>query len=419
MVSTTGSSENEESECYICYRMTSRKCSLCNRGRYCSEGCQDQRSGLHLFTCTKRSLTSADYLFQSIVGDVVPDDEDVREKFGFNQLTSFADQCKLGGLYKGLTLSDRITPEDVHKWQVEGTLVANIKEYYYQIPEKFRGGYFPWFLKHTHILERTVSREQATKKVIATFFDQAKPYLDSEDQNKNPKELKPDAKVHCYHMLAMVLNMRYPHPNDENWYRFGFCTCRGEGAESRLAGLYLELLVGEGDKLFDDVPTAHPNLPLQALQERHNFQPATFTEFWQAYQSGTLIQLMDSKLLLRKDFRSDFPFLEAFLSIPPAVVGGPPYPSVWKLKQFVAIGDPAAGHPPIAAPQCDYGFGNCQTFEEVCILMEIYKRLLQHENVDPLELHKACLAGKLFAFAQKYDKMDEDHRRLMKNVYPL
>lgn len=124
---------------------------------------------------------------------------------------------------------------------------------------------------------------------------------------------------------------------------------------------------------------------------------------------------MDSTLL-RKDFRSDLPFLEAFLSIPFAVGG--PYPSVWRLKQFVAIGDPAE-HPPIAALQWDYGFGNCQTFEEVCILMEIYKRLLQHRDVDPLELHKACLAGKLFAFAQKYHKMEEDHRRLMKNGYRL
>jgi len=55
--------------------------------------------------------------------------------------------------------------------------------------------------------------------------------------------------------------------------------------------------------------------------------------------------------------------------------------------------------------------------EETCILMELYKRLLMKAN--PLELHKACLAGKLFEFAGKFDKMDEDHRRLMKNFYPL
>ena len=51
--------------------------------------------------------------------------------------------------------------------------------------------------------------------------------------------------------------------------------------------------------------------------------------------------------------------------------------------------------------------------------MEIFKRLLEQNAVDPLELHQACLAGRLFAFAQKYHKMNEDHRRLMKNSYPL
>lgn len=130
--------------------MTSRKCSVCDRDLYCSKYCQDRRSGPRLFTCTKRPLTSADYLFRCIGQDVLPDDEDVRESFGFNQLTSFADQCKLLGLYKGLYLSDRITAEDIHKWQVEGTLLASIKDFYYQIPETHRGGYFPWFLKHTH-----------------------------------------------------------------------------------------------------------------------------------------------------------------------------------------------------------------------------------------------------------------------------
>ena len=144
-------------------------------------------NGRHLFACTKRPLTSADDLFRCIVEDVLPDDEHVCERFGFNQLTSFADQCKPLGLYKGLFLSDRITEEDIHKWQVEGSLVSNIKEFYYQIPETCRGGYFPWFLKNTHILEKTMTSKEATKNIVATFYDQAKSYLDSEDQHKNPK----------------------------------------------------------------------------------------------------------------------------------------------------------------------------------------------------------------------------------------
>jgi hypothetical protein len=49
--------------------------------------------------------------------------------------------------------------------------------------------------------------------------------------------------------------------------------------------------------------------------------------------------------------------------------------------------------------------------------MEIYKRLLL--KATPLDLHEAYLEGKLFEFAQRFHNMDEEHRRLMKNFYPL
>jgi hypothetical protein len=65
----------------------------------------------------------------------------------------------------------------------------------------------------------------------------------------------------------------------------------------------------------------------------------------------------------------------------------------------------------------DYGFMNCGTLEETCILMEIYKRLLL--KAAPVDLHKACLEGKLFEFAQRFHSMDEEHRILMKNSYSL
>ena len=49
--------------------------------------------------------------------------------------------------------------------------------------------------------------------------------------------------------------------------------------------------------------------------------------------------------------------------------------------------------------------------------MEIYKRLLL--KASPLDLHEACLSGKLFEFAQKFHKMEDSHMKLMKNIYPL
>ncbi|TGO12410.1 hypothetical protein BTUL_0089g00470 [Botrytis tulipae] len=110
--------------------------------------------------------------------------------------------------------------------------------------------------------------------------------------------------------------------------------------------------------------------------------------------------------------RLEFKFLQWFLSLSPSR----PQASVWSLKQFVAIDDPAE-FPPNETLKVDYGFMNCQTFEETCIPLEIYKRLLR--EADPVELHEDCLAGRLFEFAEAYHHMDEGHRMLMRNPYPL
>jgi hypothetical protein len=390
-------------ECFSCPQLTDRRCSICNKDFFCSESCEEKRSGSHLFLCTGRPLTSADYLYKNIGEDTLPDDEDVLADFGFNQLDSFADRSKLLGLYKGLYLSE-VRAEDLHRWQVEGSIVANVNRIFSQIPEQCRGGYFQWFSKHTHILERPLRQEEVIERTVANFYNQARLYLDSEDQDKQPNELQPEAKARCYQLLATTLHMAHPHPTETNWFNFGFCTCGNEWEEGRLGGLYQGLLLG--DVLFDDVLKAG----VYANLVKTRLQTASFTEFWRAYESGTLIQLMDSKGL--KEMRSQFPFLEGFFAVPPCG----PHPSVWSLKQFTVINDPVE-FPPIQALKVDYGFMNCRNFEETCTLMEIYKRLLLAAG--PLELHKACLAGKLFQFAERYHKMDDGYRRLMENIYPL
>jgi hypothetical protein len=148
------------------------------------------------------------------------------------------------------------------------------------------------------------------------------------------------------------------------------CTCRGEREEGELGGLYQRLLIG--DKLYE-VLRVNGIPMMQTLPRCLRAKNATFEEFWLAYQSGTLIQLIDSKGL--KDESSRFAFLEAFFSV--SYRGT--HPSVGSLKQF---------YPGQLAVNMDYGFINCQTFEETCILLEPYKRLLRVAN--PLELHKAC-----------------------------
>ena len=390
-------------ECSVCSRQTSRKCSICNKDAFCRASCEEKRSNYHIFTCSKRSLTTADYLYRDLADDRIPDDEDVRADFGFKNLLSFNDQSNLLGLYQGLRLSREITVEDVHKWQVEGSLVANIKEYFYAMPKECRGGYFPWFLDNTHILDRSLATSPDEGKLRSMFFDKAKPYLDEEERQKDVKDLEPEAKRHAYIFLASSLNAASPNPTEANWINFSFCTCNCERQEGMLCGLYQKLLYGCGQGSQDFPERYWP-------EHLSNSKTTSFTEFWQAFESGSLIQLMDAKGL--KSDRMQFPHLETCLSIPSAMA----QPSVWSLKQFLAVDNPA-DFPPCPAVSHDYGFRNCQTFEEVCILMEIYKRLLI--KADPLELHTACSAGQLFEFAAKFDKMDEAHRRLMRNLRAL
>ncbi|KAL3423505.1 hypothetical protein PVAG01_05252 [Phlyctema vagabunda] len=387
-------------ECSGCSRMTSRTCSVCGKGHFCSQSCEDKRSGFHLFTCTKRPITTADILYEDIADDKLPDSEDVLRDYGFNYFTSFADRSKLLGLYKGIWYSDEITAEDLHRWRVEGSLLAHIKEYFYSIPERYRGGYFPWFLNHTDCLDEPLTSQSANDKLVATFFDKAKSYLDVEDRNKELHQLEPEAKMLSYGMLACCTHAAHPNPIEQNWYNFGFCTCKDESSERSLGGLYQQLLLG--DSLFED--TLGRLLPSH-LKVKNT---ATFTEFWRAFESGSLISLMDSKGL--KSPRHAFPHLEGFLSVSRRGL----QPTVWRLKQYLAIDDPAEHEPPRPV-WADYGFMNCRDFEETCILMEIYKRLLI--KADPLDLHAACLKGNLFDFAQGFHKMNEKHRRLMRNFY--
>ena len=236
----------------------------------------------------------------------MPQDEDVLEDFGFNNVLFGGDMAYLLGVYGGLYLSGKFSAEDIHEWRIGCILVDKIKKFYYSIAENSRGQYFPWFLKNSHVLERPMTKDEGQQKLIATFDDKARPYLDIEDCNQTARDLKPEAKKTSYYLLAEILLRISPNPIERNWYSFGFVACRGQDEESMLVDLY-QLLLTQSDGSF--------------FYEFHNIrrgviQPATFTQFWKAYEAGTLIQLMDSKGL--KELRSRLPFLEDFLSVPPA-----------------------------------------------------------------------------------------------------
>ena len=102
----------------------------------------------------------------------MPEDEEVLKDFGFDALGGYADKTKLLELYQGPLLFGS-PGKDIHRWQVEGTLIPKIKEIYYNIPEGSRGRYFPWFLDHTDIFDPRQTKEEAQRTLLSTFFDEA------------------------------------------------------------------------------------------------------------------------------------------------------------------------------------------------------------------------------------------------------
>lgn len=329
----------------------------------------------------------------------MPEEEEVLQDFGFNNVLS-KDRTNLLGLYGGLYLSGNISSSDLHEWRVQGIMVDKIKEFYYSYPERSRGQYFPWWLKNLHCVETPINKEDAKQNLIANFYDEAKSYLDPEDRNKHPYELKPAAKHESFAMLAHIFHRYTPSPNTRLYHSFAFTTCRNRAEETELLDIYQLLLAPSDGSFFYTFHNAR----------RSPTHPTTFDAFWRAHESGTLLPLMGAHGL--NVLRSRLPHLEAYLAVPPSG----PRPSVWDLKQFLEIGDPAS-YPPILAVGCDYGFFNCVNFEETCMLMELYKQMLERAN--PMALHSACIDGKLFEFVERFIEVEERWRRLLENPYPL
>ncbi|USP80330.1 hypothetical protein yc1106_07604 [Curvularia clavata] len=348
---------------------------------------------------TECDLTSADYLWKSLGEDIIPVDEDVLQDFGFNAIDA-RDRSNLFGLYQGVRLFGDITSSDLHEWRVKGIMVEKIKEIFYRIPESHRGQYFPWWLKNLHRLQKPTTKEEAEGSLAETFFDKAKLYLDPRDRNMHPSELKPEAKRDSFFLLSHILHRHTPNPSTMLYHTFAFVACRNSAEESQLLEIYLLLLVPSDGSFFY---TFHN-------ERRSLTHTASFASFWKSYEAGTLLQLIDSHDL--KHLRTRLPYLESFLSVPPSG----PHPSVWDLKQFLENAD-LTTYPPIPAIACDYGFFNCNTLEDTFTLMEIYRQVLNRAN--PMDLHKACITGRLFEFASEFLEMEEGWRLLLENPYPL
>lgn len=101
-------------------------------------------------------------------------------------------------------------------WRQEGTLVEHIIEEFQAIPEKSRGGYFPWFLKNMHLLDDKTPATYDPEKMVFEWIENAKIYLSREDQAKPIEYLTPVAKRDSFMAFAMLLHSNHPLPRTGN-----------------------------------------------------------------------------------------------------------------------------------------------------------------------------------------------------------
>ena len=390
------------SECLTCFKLTIRTCSKCGRDRYCSARCEEKRSGRHAFTYNiGRPITTADLLVQDIREDRLPSNPQVEEDFGFHRLYKFPDKMKLLGLYKGLYDYHDVSEETLHEWQVSKTVIENIIVTFSKIPEACRGDYYPWFLEHQYVLDGTMNYKKALEDLAKVYDAEARVYLSPSDKDKRLEDLQPWTKRSAFLLLKMAIQGSNPAPSESGpYYDFGFCTCTNEYTECLLGGLYQELFIG--DKLQTFWTRRLPNYV------RPRRELCTFEEFWRAYDAGKLIELMDKKRF--KSDRERFKHLDTFLSYPPNGW----HPSVWGLQTYLNESDKVDPPRPVYV---DYGFVSCDDYFETMELKALYRTLLR--SADHLELHEACIQGKLWSFATSHIQVDPRFESKMRNSYPL
>ena len=350
--------------------------------------------------CSARPITSADYLYLALLRDYLPEQADeCTDDYGFSLLHSFGDKTRLFGLYQGLFFYQHVTSEQVHQWRSEGSLEANIIATYTAVPEQARGGYFSWFMENRHKLRLDAPKPNGPREPdIDEFLREARTYLEPSERSMPLQLLQPPAKGQCLRFYAMVLNQCHPPPTMQDWFDFGFCTVYGIHPEGDLSSLYSQLIVGNRflQEHFGRVKT-FPQKPV-----------CTFSEFWQAFEGGTLLELMDSYGLAEE--RARFPQLNIFLG---RNVEGQNW-TVWYLNQFLA--DESSQQPPPSV-WVDFGFFKCTSFAERLELRKTYQELLGSWGVEVVELQHALMRGNLFELARKHiPGLHPKFRRLMESL---
>lgn len=228
-------------------------------------------------------------------------------------------------------------------------------------------------MKNTKLLDKNTSEADggnldSDMHEFIQWLECCRPCLPQDDKPKNIWHLEPITKRDSYIAYSISLHGSHPHPgwistDLDIWYELGFCVAGGEGEEMGLGGIY-NILIG-GNKSFDDYSKSlgtEYDGPLPT-------PTCSFEEFWHAYESGSLIQLMDQYGL--KQRRLEYKHLDTFLSTRP----GSSRPSVWRLRHLLALDNIFHIPMQVAEAARHYGLTPRTGAKERTILTGLYRRI--------------------------------------------
>ncbi|KAL3452038.1 hypothetical protein BJX65DRAFT_303752 [Aspergillus insuetus] len=339
----------------------------------------------------------------------VPDDPQTLDDYGFSRCEMWNQRSHLLGLYTGLLNVLQVSPRTLDKWRRDRSLVKNIIARFERLPPDNRGAYFPWFLKHTELLDHKLPLKNTGQLDFLECIKEARTCLAPADRELHFDDMQPVTKRKAFLAFACFLRPALPHPSwiaegtdQDIWYDLGFGVCRDEDEENALVKVYGVLVGGHKSRVdyyrslgiaADRGPRPSPAAGL--------FHTRGFEDFHLAYESGTLVKLMDSQGL--RESRSKFRHLETFLGAPSILTR----PSVWRLRQLLIL-----QHMNIAMPNHDglreaashYRLGHSWSInaKSRLSLADLYDKIWRRG--DPMDLHNARLQGTVLDYAKSIVK---------------
>ncbi|KAJ6554358.1 hypothetical protein B0H19DRAFT_1220477 [Mycena capillaripes] len=381
--------------CGSCGVSANVRCSACKKVWYCSQNCQQKDWPSHLVDCDPgRPITSADHLRAAAHRrKLFPDDLEKLSDYGFTRVDEVGGKMLLD-VYR-VVFDEGVRSRDLQKWKDSGLLLVEVEKLLRRLETWKTHTVMPWFERHRHALDPALpvpEDKTPARKLEAAIVELWKKVGDFPSQNMDEISLAmrtrwSPKRMEFFSFRAMLPEVGHPAPSMEIWVTFGFCACHDESEESFL-GITYKILAGR----------------------------CSYDEFCTAYETYTIIQLLDAKELRGR--RMLLPYLEDALS-------GPTRKSVWYLKQHTQDQESARSSM-VPALHVDYGFMNCTSETEYQDLKAMYKGIFERRDANPLKLHEACVSGALYEYAlglfpelKNKKNRAKKFKRLMKNPYPL